>query len=69
LDRPFFAPGDVSPKYMLYFPVVTMTTLGYGDLRPASMVQTFSGRSSLVASVAYVVGSLGQARPGGGPEA
>lgn len=57
------------PEY-LYFSVVTMTTLGYGDLTPATqaartlvMVETLFGQIFLVVLVAYLVGSLGRRRP------
>jgi len=55
----------------LYFSVVTITTLGYGDLTPGTdvartlaMVETLFGQIFLVVLVAYLVGSLGRRRPG-----
>ena len=50
----------------LYFSVVTVTTLGYGDLTPATdlgrslvMIETILGQIFLVVLVARLVGSLG----------
>jgi hypothetical protein len=69
-DEPFFAQGDV--EYVgshLYFSVATVSTLGYGDLSPATsigrtlvMVETLFGQILLVVLVAYLVGSLGSRR-------
>jgi drug/metabolite transporter (DMT)-like permease len=53
-----------------YFSVVTITTLGYGDLTPATnlgrslvIMETLFGQIFLVVLVAYLVGSLGRDRP------
>lgn len=69
-DGMFFAQGDVPATSVLYFSVVTMTTLGYGDLSPGTnlgqalvMIQTLFGQIFLVVLVAYLVGSLGGHRP------
>jgi voltage-gated potassium channel Kch len=69
-DGTFFAQSDVPPTSVLYFSVVTMTTLGYGDITPSSdvaqalaMIQTLFGQIFLVVLVAYLVGSLGSERP------
>lgn len=52
-----------------YFSVVTMTTLGYGDLSPATdigrslvIVETLLGQIFLIVLVAYLVGMLGSSR-------
>lgn len=69
-DGTFFAQSDVPATSVLYFSVVTMTTLGYGDITPSSdlaqalaMIQTLFGQVFLVVLVAYLVGSLGRERP------
>jgi hypothetical protein len=53
----------------VYFSVVTITTLGFGDLAPATdlgrslvMIETLFGQILLVVLVAYLVGSLGGSR-------
>ena len=53
----------------VYFSVVTITTLGYGDLTPATdlgrslaMVETLFGQIFLVVLVAFLVGMLGRDR-------
>lgn len=68
----FFADGAAeSPANFLYFSFVTMTTVGYGDLAPASEIgRAFSvalalvGQIYLVTVVAMIVSNLG-ARPRG----
>lgn len=52
-----------------YFSVVTITTLGYGDLTPAThlgrslvMIETLFGQIFLVVLVAFLVGMLGHER-------
>lgn len=54
----------------VYFSVVTITTLGYGDLTPATdlgrslaMLETLFGQIFLVVLVAFLVGMLGRRRP------
>ena len=54
-----------------YFSVVTITTLGYGDLTPATdigrslaMLETLFGQIFLVVLVAFLVGMLGRRRDG-----
>jgi hypothetical protein len=60
--------GDASD--FAYFSVVTMTTLGFGDLSPATnigrslvILETLLGQIFLVVLVAFLVGSLGKLRP------
>lgn len=55
---------------LVYFSIVTITTLGFGDLAPASdlarslvMIETVSGQMILVVLVAYLVGRIGSAAP------
>lgn len=70
-DTAFFATGDAdTPGVYLYFSVVTVTTLGYGDFSPGTslgrslvLVETLLGQIVLVVLVAYLVGSLGRQRP------
>lgn len=72
-EAPFFASGaPVAGGDFLYFSVVTITTLGYGDLAPATaagrslvMVETLVGQVFLVVLVARLVAQLG-ARPSHG---
>ncbi len=59
----------------VYFSVVTITTLGYGDLTPATnlgrslaMIETLFGQILLIVLVAYLVGSLGRNRPSTQPD-
>ena len=73
--NPFFAQGpSAAASDYLYFSFVTMLTLGYGDLTPATdlgrvlvIMETLIGQIFLVVLVAYLVGSMvgGQ---GGGPD-
>ncbi len=73
--NPFFAQGpSTEASDYLYFSFVTMLTLGYGDLTPATdlgrvlvIMETLIGQIFLVVLVAYLVGSMvgGQ---GGGPD-
>jgi len=71
---PFFAQGaSTAASDYLYFSFVTMLTLGYGDLTPATdlgrvliIVETLVGQIFLVVLVAYLVGSM---VGGGGPVA
>jgi len=66
----FFAQStDGVTGVYLYFSVVTITTLGYGDFSPATsigrslvMIETLFGQIILVVLVAYLVGSLGGRR-------
>ena len=60
----------------LYFSVVTVTTLGYGDLTPATdvgrslvILETLLGQIFLIVLVAFLVGMLGKKRPQIGAEA
>lgn len=68
---PFFvqtsSPGTVD---YLYFSFITLATVGYGDLTPASgigrivaMTEGLLGQLYLVTVVAILVGNLGRARP------
>ena len=69
-DGAFFASGDVAGMGdFVYFSVVTITTLGFGDLTPATdlgrslaMVETLFGQVFLVVLVAFLVGMLGRDR-------
>jgi hypothetical protein len=60
--------GDMSD--FAYFSVVTVSTLGYGDLTPATdvgrslvILETLLGQILLVVLVAFLVGMLGKKRP------
>ena len=64
----FFANGVVGQMSdFVYFSVVTITTLGYGDLAPATdlgrslaMIETLFGQIFLVVLVAFLVGMVGR---------
>jgi hypothetical protein len=66
----FFASGvEAEMGDFVYFSVVTITTLGYGDLTPATdigrslaMLETLFGQIFLVVLVAFLVGMLGRGR-------
>jgi uncharacterized membrane protein len=67
------SPPDSSD--LLYFSVITMTTVGYGDLTPAclaaraiAVLEAITGQLYLVSVVAIVVsGFTGRHRSGGAP--
>lgn len=69
-DAEFFTNGiEGQMGEFAYFSVVTITTLGYGDLAPATdigrslvMIETLFGQIFLVVLVAFLVGRLGQER-------
>ena len=69
-DGAFFTNGiEGQMGEFAYFSVVTITTLGYGDLAPATdigrslvMIETLFGQIFLVVLVAFLVGRLGQGR-------
>jgi hypothetical protein len=70
---PLFSQADLVPDYtdFLYFSFVTLATLGYGDLTPAtdfgrlaSVIETVLGQVYLVTIVAVIVSNIGQRRPG-----
>lgn len=71
-DEAYFAQGtDGSLSQRVYFSYVTLATLGYGDLTPATSVgrllavlETITGSLYLVTAVSLVVTRLGHARPG-----
>lgn len=71
-DQPYFAQGtDGSLSQRVYFSYVTLATLGYGDLTPATslgrllaVLETITGSLYLVTAVSLVVTRLGHARPG-----
>lgn len=68
--QPFFAQTTTpSPGQYTYFSFITLTTVGYGDLSPASdvgrsmvMVEAIIGQVFLVTIVARVVSLLGEER-------
>ena len=74
-DGPYFAQGtDGSLSQRVYFSFVTLATLGYGDLTPAtgtgrllSVFETVTGSLYLVTAVSLAVTRLGHARTGGQP--
>jgi hypothetical protein len=66
-SSPFFASGG-SPRFgdFLYFSIITITTVGYGDLAPVTgvgrslvMMETLLGQVFLVVLVARLVAQLG----------
>lgn len=68
---PLFSQADADPTYsdFLYFSFVTLATLGYGDLTPATngsrmaaVVETVLGQIYLVTIVAVIVSNLGRVR-------
>ena len=69
-DEPYFAQTDeASSSDYVYFSVVTLTTLGYGDLSPANglgrgiaTLEALGGQVFLVTAVALTVGRLGTER-------
>lgn len=70
-DAAFFAQGSVRPDEYTYFAFVTLTTLGFGDLSPATalgqrlvVVETLVGQVYLVVLVARLVSLWGQPLPG-----
>lgn len=70
---PVFADADSTSAGHLYFSLVTITTLGYGDLVPGTdfvrmvaATEALLGQIYLVTVVALVVSRLGETR-GGGP--
>jgi len=70
LDGDFFNNGiEGQASDFFYFSVVTITTLGYGDLSPATnigrslaMIEALLGQIFLIVLVAYLVGMLGRTR-------
>lgn len=70
-DQPYFAQGtDGSLSQRVYFSYVTLATLGYGDLTPATSIgrllavlETVTGSLYLVTAVSLVVTHLGHVRP------
>lgn len=69
LEDGFFGVGDVPSHEFMYFSLVTITTLGYGDLSPAepfgrlaATSEAVIGQVYLVTFVAMVVGLLIQQR-------
>jgi hypothetical protein len=64
-DVAMFASGDGTPRDHLYFSLITLTTVGYGDLVPGSdlsrilaAVEALLGQLYLVTVVALAVGRL-----------
>jgi hypothetical protein len=76
LDGDFFNNGiEGQASDFFYFSVVTITTLGYGDLSPATnigrslaMTEALLGQIFLIVLVAYLVGMLGKSRTTTGRE-
>jgi hypothetical protein len=73
--EPFFAQGSAEGGgSYIYFSFVTMLTIGYGDLTPASdlgrgliIMQTLLGQIILIVLIAYLVGKVaGRDLPGAG---
>lgn len=70
MGQDFFSDGIAGQMSdFVYFSVVTITTLGYGDLTPATdlgrslvMLETLIGQILLVVLVAYLVGRIGTRR-------
>jgi hypothetical protein len=69
-DNHFFAQGDQPLGSFQYFSFITLTTVGYGDLTPAtstgqllSSLEALTGQLFLVSVVALVVGNLGRDIP------
>ena len=70
LDGDFFNNGiEGQASDFFYFSMVTITTLGYGDLSPATsigrslaMTEALLGQIFLIVLVAYLVGMLGSSR-------
>jgi voltage-gated potassium channel Kch len=75
-DGDFFNNGIAgTASDFIYFSVVTVTTLGYGDLTPATNVgrslvvlETLIGQILLIVLVAFLVGRLGPRRGAGSRE-
>lgn len=68
--QPLFATGDGSRADHLYFSLITLTTVGYGDLVPVpdlartiAALEALMGQLYLVTIVALVVSRLGHERP------
>ena len=66
----FFAQQPTNGIDFLYFSLVTLTTLGYGDLTPQTglgkmlaATEALSGQLYLVSIVAVLVSNIGRARP------
>ena len=72
-STPFFAQTGPHPiADFIYFSYITIATVGFGDLTPASnlprmlaVAEALIGQLYLVSAVAVLVGSLGQARVAG----
>ncbi len=67
VESDFFAQGPQEPIHYLYFSFVTITTLGFGDLTPATdpgrvlvSLEAVLGQIFLVTVVALLVGNLGK---------
>jgi hypothetical protein len=71
MDEPYFAQGtDGNFSERIYFSYVTLATLGYGDLTPATglgrlfaVSETIIGNLYLVTAVSLVVSRVGRPRP------
>jgi Ion channel len=69
-DDYFAQVGDASLSQYVYFSYVTLATLGYGDLTPATalgrlfaVIETIAGSLYLVTAVSLVVSRIGVERP------
>lgn len=69
-ESPLFAQGPADSLDYVYFSFVSITTLGFGDLSPASelgkmaaIIEAMLGQLFLVTVVALFVGNLGSRRP------
>jgi hypothetical protein len=67
---PFFVQGEVPIGQFQYFSFITLTTVGYGDLVPATdpgrataILEALTGQVFLVTAVARVVSLMGRERP------
>jgi hypothetical protein len=69
-DEHFFAQGPEAVDSFQYFSLITLTTVGYGDLTPGTnlgqllaSLEALTGQLFLVSVVALVVGNLGRDLP------
>jgi hypothetical protein len=75
-DDPFFAQDvEAAPSDFMYFSLITLTTVGYGDMtaraeetRLMAAIEAVTGQLFLVSVVAILVGRLVAAKPLGGSD-